>query len=456
MLTSLLVAAFTCPISATCPPGAIPAAQEAAPKVVSCEPPHLAVDVDAATTKTLVVTFDRAMQTSGFSVCGGGEKFPKMKSRPRFDSPTKLVLEVELEPDHDYAMSLNCPSAQNFVSKDGVRLAPYPWSFTTAPAKLPDQRQQRQENRAALAKLRELLASRYSYYDRKVKSWPKLFAAHEKAIVEAKTTRGFASAAAAMLAATEDIHLHLRLGERTFAAGRRSVDSLYRGHLPAKYFDVGPAGDNGLAGCNGDGIGYLMIAGWTSAEDIAAIEAALAKLRDCKAMVVDVRPNSGGDERLAQRVAAWFVTGTKVYAKNRYRERAGGDGFGRVLERTVTGNAEPEQRLSMPIAVLTSRYVMSSNESFVMMLRQADDCTVVGQPTYGSSGNPKPHELPNGVTVFLPSWKDLRLDGSCFEGEGLAPDVEVAVDPAVLADRDPILERALEELQQKLTPKAGK
>jgi len=93
---------------------------------------------------------------------------------------------------------------------------------------------------------------------------------------------------------------------------------------------------------------------------------------------------------------------------------------------------------------------MSSNESFVQMLGQARDCTVVGQRTYGSSANPKPHELPNGVTIFIPSWQDLLPDGTCNEGVGLAPDVEVAATPADLEKSDPILAKALELLRARL------
>ncbi len=84
------------------------------------------------------------------------------------------------------------------------------------------------------------------------------------------------------------------------------------------------------------------------------------------------------------------------------------------------------------------------------MLRQAKDCTVVGQPSYGSSGNPKPHEMPNGVMIFVPSWQDMTLDGKCFEGVGLAPDIEVTVNPKDLTRKDPILERALALLREKL------
>jgi hypothetical protein len=61
-----------------------------------------------------------------------------------------------------------------------------------------------------------------------------------------------------------------------------------------------------------------------------------------------------------------------------------------------------------------------------------------------TSGNPKPTELPNGVTVNLPSWKTMRPDGSCFEGEGIKPDVLIAPSAEVFADRDPVLDKALE------------
>ena len=97
--------------------------------------------------------------------------------------------------------------------------------------------------------------------------------------------------------------------------------------------------------------------------------------------------------------------------------------------------------------------VMSSNESFVLMLRQAKDCTVVGQPTFGSSGNPKPFELGNGVTAYIATWQDLRLDGTPFEGEGLQPDVLVPCTAKELETSDPILAKALELLRAKVAKK---
>ena len=50
-------------------------------------------------------------------------------------------------------------------------------------------------------------------------------------------------------------------------------------------------------------------------------------------------------------------------------------------------------------------------------MKQNPNCKLIGAQTYGSSGNPKPIDLGNGVTVILPSWRDLFPDGSILEGK---------------------------------------
>jgi C-terminal processing protease CtpA/Prc len=309
--------------------------------------------------------------------------------------------------------------------------------------------EQKQRNREALAKLMKAIDASYSYRDLRVKDWRKLEKQHSAAILAARTERGFAVAAAQMLAPAGDLHLTLELDGRVFGTASRAVDPLFRRELLAQHLEVAQAGPHALAGRTSDGLGYLLVDTWAKELDLEPILAAIAGLRDTRALVVDARTNSGGNELLARRVAAWFVEGDKVYAKHRLRTGPGQDGFGPTEERRVQGNG-PEQRYDAPIAVLTSPYVMSSNESFVMMLRQAHDCTVVGQPTFGSSGNPQPHELGNGVRAWIPSWQDLRLDGSVREGQGIAPDVLVDCSAEDLEQRDPILEKALEILRAKL------
>jgi hypothetical protein len=40
------------------------------------------------------------------------------------------------------------------------------------------------------------------------------------------------------------------------------------------------------------------------------------------------------------------------------------------------------------------------------------------------------------------------VDGTCFEGEGLAPDIELQVGPKDFERQDPILAAALEKLKE--------
>lgn len=430
--------------------GVTAAVAQTPPKIVSLDPPE-ASEVDAKTTKQLVIVFDRPMDRDAFSLCGGGPRFPKFTERPRWRDDRTLVANVELEPEHDYTLGINCPSAQGTKSAEGVSLVPVAWSFSTLPKQLRPAAEQKKRNQQALTLLLKTLAERYSHHDLRIKDWKKLERDATPKVLAAKTDRGFAAAAAEMLRPTQDLHLWLQLGEQVFGTGSRSVDPLFRRPWIEREVAVKEVGKQVLAGRTDDGIGYLMIASWGSELDPEVVGGAITELADTKAMVVDVRPNSGGSELLAQRVAAWFVEGTVTYAKHRYRVRPGKDGFGPIQERQLTGRGSGVY--GKPIAVLTSPYVMSSNESFVLMLRQAKDCTVIGQPTFGSSGNPKPFELGNGVTAYVATWQDLRLDGTPFEGEGLQPDVTVPCSGGDLESGDPILAKALEVLRGKVSGK---
>ncbi len=68
-----------------------------------------------------MVTFDQPMNRRGYSFCGGGPKFPKAL-RSRWKDKFTCIMTVELEPDHDYELSLNCPAANNFRSAKGVQV----------------------------------------------------------------------------------------------------------------------------------------------------------------------------------------------------------------------------------------------------------------------------------------------------------------------------------------------
>lgn len=99
--------------------------------------------------------------------------------------------------------------------------------------------------------------------------------------------------------------------------------------------------------------------------------------------------------------------------------------------------------------VLSGPAVMSSNESFILMMKQVPKAKVVGMRTYGSSGNPIPRELSNGVTVYLPSWQAYTLDGKLIEGNGVDPDVEIITSKKDFENNDILVDDVLKMIKNK-------
>jgi C-terminal processing protease CtpA/Prc len=159
-----------------------------------------------------------------------------------------------------------------------------------------------------------------------------------------------------------------------------------------------------------------------------------------------VRPNAGGDEAVALGVAGCFVRKPSVYSKSTYRDPAAAGGFTRPKDRLVGPNTM-RPAVSAPTVALVGPANMSSCESFLLMMRAAG-VPLIGERSYGSSGNPKPHEIADGLQVVLPSWKDLFPDGTLLEGRGVEPDIRVPTTAGDFAAGDPVLERALAHLRK--------
>lgn len=435
MIRSLVLLSVSSFLAAQTPPG-----------IVSRTPKDLANSV-APTTTELVVVFDQDMDRSGYSICGGGKTFPRFLARPQWQGPRKLLLTVELKPDQEYELSLNCSSGRKLRAKGGTPLPIIKWQFTTLPKDPRPVAEQQARNESAIRKLEQLLDERYSYRDRKIKDWAALRKEHREPLRNARTDRAFAVAAANMLSKAEDMHLSLSYRETTYPTWKPLIEPLYRTFAVRRLFQLESVSSRAYKARTKDGIGYLMIIGWQESVDAERLLGAITEMMDAKALVIDVRMNTGGDERIARRIASWFVEGEHVYARNRSRIGPGADGFGEIQDRKISGHDAAYDR---PVAVLAGPRVMSSNESFVLMMKQARDVTIVGQTTSGSSGNPQPHELGNGITILLPGWQALRPDGTCWEGEGIAPDVFVPCTSRDFKTRDPSLDKALELLRAKI------
>lgn len=305
-------------------------------------------------------------------------------------------------------------------------------------------------HQAAIDKLREAIDSNYSYKDEKNINWDILFEKYSKPLSNAASAKEFAEYAGTMLAYAKDKHIWLEVNGEHVSAYRNPITPNANLKLLPKLIPNYIKHNATIStGQFPGGIGYIYIDSWSrqQKQDFEQLYGALKKFSDAQGLIIDIRGNGGGSETIAQEFAGCFINEPKPYAKHVYRDMNSPDGFSKTQERLFYPNKERPQYRGK-VAVLVGPVVMSSGEGFTLMMKQVPGCKIIGEPTQGSSGNPKPYDLGNGVTVYLPSWKAMLPDGSCFEGKGIRPDILVKARPEQITTKDPVIEAALKELRK--------
>jgi len=199
-------------------------------------------------------------------------------------------------------------------------------------------------------------------------------------------------------------------------------------------------------------IGYVLIASWTSSssgdvdEFLAMFDNEETRYENMTGLIIDVRPNGGGSDALAKKVASRFADGTKTYEYVKYRNGPGHDDF-TALQALSFSPAGPWQYTG-PVALLIGEKCMSSNESFILMMSTLDHVTTIGDTTGGSSGNPGEFSLEDGTTYRISRWISYKPDMTILEDTGIYPDIPVAETASLVNGRDMVLEKAIEILQQ--------
>lgn len=277
--------------------------------------------------------------------------------------------------------------------------------------------------------------------------WPELRGKHRPAALAARNEYDLAAAIAGMLAALEDLHVYVMAGPEYVPGFTRERPLNANWNALASRFGKLNQPSRDLAwGRSEGGIGYVNVLRLADPKLPDDFDAALEKLADCDGLIIDLRFNGGGDETLAQKIAARFVDQPRVYSTNRYRNGPGHDDLGPVLERSIAPRGD--KPFGRPVIALQGRRTMSSAESFALMLAQCPRVTTMGDHTAGSSANPRRLSPGGSITVNLPRWLDMTPEGKPIDAVGVAPDVRVeAPEGAFTGDGDPVLDRALAGLR---------
>ncbi|AKS41889.1 S41 family peptidase [Wenzhouxiangella marina] len=153
-------------------------------------------------------------------------------------------------------------------------------------------------------------------------------------------------------------------------------------------------------------------------------------------LVIDVRSNGGGNvsqmliERLSRRPLALGYARTNPYP-----------------------STYPNEAFNGHLVALLDENSASDGDIFPWQFRNAGLGPLIGQKSWGGVVGITSHgPLIDGGSVNVPEFGFSDVNGNwVVEGEGVTPDIEVENDPAsVIAGRDPQLERAIQEVMQKI------
>jgi carboxyl-terminal processing protease len=206
-----------------------------------------------------------------------------------------------------------------------------------------------------------------------------------------------------------------------------------------------------------DRVAYVRVPSFDAEAFRDSAVAAVKRMLQAPALVVDVRENGGGTtpvalmELLQDREWRWYEEATPAGAALDRKDRP------RQMLRWAAEVLPPaKEPYRGRLVILADGGCFSACEDFLVPFKDNGRATIVGSATGGSSGQPTFFDLGDGMSFRIGTKREYLPDGSEFEGVGILPDV--AVEPTVediRAERDPVLARGLAIARRDVTPGPG-
>jgi hypothetical protein len=172
------------------------------------------------------------------------------------------------------------------------------------------------------------------------------------------------------------------------------------------------------------------------AETAARFAAAMTLLQDTRALVIDLRENHGGEPATVALLCSYlFDRRTHL---NDIWHRAGNRTDEAWTSDTLAGPRYGAQR---ELVVLTSRETFSAGEDLAYALKNLHRATVIGETTGGGAHPGDTHRLGEHFAAFIPDSRSISpLTHGDWEGTGVAPDVAVPADKALVEARKRLMQ----------------
>lgn len=193
--------------------------------------------------------------------------------------------------------------------------------------------------------------------------------------------------------------------------------------------------------------GYLRIddmEGYAIGEVKKSMSTAIAAFEDKQGVIIDVRFNGGGSDKVSYKIAGRFADKKRLghYKKTRIK---GTPDFTELDAWFLKPRGRTQ--FTKPIIILTSDWSASATEIFLLAMRELPYVTVIGNTTEGIFSDIYPFKLPNGWIATLSNQQYFSAAMINYEGKGIPPDV--AILNYKTDTTDVVLIKAIEMLDEK-------
>ena len=198
-----------------------------------------------------------------------------------------------------------------------------------------------------------------------------------------------------------------------------------------------------------DDIGYFHFNKFNDVDKSSeVIDEIVGTFKNARGIVVDIRRNGGGDDRVGKAIADRFADKKRLYMTIQDKNGPGHSDFADPVEWFVEPGG-PYQ-FTKTVILLTDFTSGSAAENFALAMRVLPHATIVGDFTAGCFADADAGKLPNGwyFSLSINLFKDQN--GFCWEGIGVPPDFRITNTREDLkSGRDRVLEFATEMINAK-------
>lgn len=228
-----------------------------------------------------------------------------------------------------------------------------------------------------------------------------------------------------------------------------------------------------------DDIAYIALNSFSDWKIMELFSDKLPKIQKAKKLIIDIRKNGGGNEAVGREIIKYLTNDTILYgSKSQSRMNISTyKAWGKWTKAndTINNNWKKQSylnyhdqyyfdfpyepystsnlnisRIEIPTVILIGHNTASAAEDFLIYADNQENITKIGEPTFGSTGQPMIFNLPNEGIGRVCTKKDTYPDGREFVGYGIKPDIEIKTSLSdYMENKDPVLEKAIEYLTKK-------